>query len=143
MQPGYLLGNRYSIQQSLASGYFGDAYLSIDRDYYGQRFVVVKHLKPQIKAPAVLEIARRLFKAEAMTLRRLGGKTDRIPKLHAYFEELDEFYLVQEFIDGQTLSQELVGRKLSTLATIQILHEIDRIEFRSCRKYHSSGSQAR
>ncbi len=124
MQPGYLLRNRYSIQKPLASGYFGDTYLAIDRDYYGQRFVVVKHLKPQSKAPAVLEIARRLFETEAMALRRLGDKTDRSPKLHAYFEELDEFYLVQEFIEGQTLSQELVGGRLSTNATIKILHEI-------------------
>ncbi len=124
MQPGYLLRNRYSIQQPLASGYFGDTYLAIDRDYYGRRFVVVKHLKPQSTAPAVLEIARRLFETEAMALRRLGDKTDRVPKLFAFFEELDEFYLVQEFIDGQTLSQELDRRKLSTLATIQILQEI-------------------
>ncbi len=124
MQPGYLLRNRYSIQRPLASGYFGDTYLAIDRDYYGQQFVVVKHLKPQTRDPALLEIARRLFETEAMALRRLGDKTDRIPKLHAYFEEQNEFYLVQEFISGQTLSQELVGRKLSTLATIQILQEI-------------------
>jgi eukaryotic-like serine/threonine-protein kinase len=124
MQPGYLLRNRYSIQQQLASGYFGNTYLAIDRDYYGRRFVVVKHLKPQSTAPAVLEIARRLFETEAMTLRRLGEKTDRVPQLHAYFEELDEFYLVQEFIEGQTLAQELTGKKLTTLATIHILHEI-------------------
>ncbi len=124
MQPGHLLRNRYSIQQPLASGYFGDTYLAIDRDYYGQRFVVVKHLKPQSKDPGLLEIARRLFETEAMALRRLGEKTDRIPKLHAFFEERDEFYLVQEFIAGQTLSQELVGGRLSTLATIHILHEI-------------------
>jgi eukaryotic-like serine/threonine-protein kinase len=124
MQPGYLLRNRYSIQQSLASGYLGDTYLAIDLDYYGRRFVVVKHLKPQSSDPAVLEIARRLFENEAMALRRLGNKTDRVPQLHAYFEELDEFYLVQEFIEGQTLSQELQGKKLSTLATIHILQEI-------------------
>jgi eukaryotic-like serine/threonine-protein kinase len=124
MQPGYLLRNRYSIQHPLASGYFGDTYLAIDRDYYGRRFVVVKHLKPQSTAPAVLEIARRLFETEAMALRRLGEKTDRVPQLHAYFEEHKEFYLVQEFIEGQTLSQELDRRKLSTLATIQILREI-------------------
>jgi eukaryotic-like serine/threonine-protein kinase len=124
MQPGYLLRNRYSIQQPLASGYFGDTYLAIDLDYYGQRLVVVKHLKPQSTAPAVLEIARRLFETEAMALRRLSDKTDRMPQLHAYFEEHNEFYLVQEHIDGQTLSQELNRHKLSTLATIQILQEI-------------------
>jgi eukaryotic-like serine/threonine-protein kinase len=123
MQPGYLLRNRYSIQQPLASGYFGDTYLAIDRDYY-QRYVVVKHLKPQSKDPALLQIARRLFETEAMALRKLGDLTDRIPTLYAYFEEQSEFYLVQEFIEGQTLAQELANGKLSTIQTIEILREI-------------------
>jgi eukaryotic-like serine/threonine-protein kinase len=124
MQPGYVLRNRYLIQQPLASGYFGDTYLAIDRDYYRQRYVVVKHLKPQSKDPVVLQIARRLFETEAMALGKLGDLTDRIPTLYAYFEEQNEFYLVQEFIEGQTLSQELSNGKLSTVATIQILREI-------------------
>ena len=123
MQPGYLLRNRYSIQKPLASGYFGDTYLAIDRDYY-QRSVVVKHLKPQSKDPALLQIARRLFETEAMALRKLGDLTDRIPTLYAYFEEQSEFYLVQEFIEGHTLSDELTNGKLSTIDTIQVLREI-------------------
>lgn len=123
MQPGYLLRNRYFIQQPLASGYFGETYLAIDRDCY-QRYVVVKHLKPQNKDPAVLQIARRLFETEAMALRKLGDLTDRIPTLYAYFEEQSEFYLVQEFIEGQTLAQELANSRLSTLTTIHILREI-------------------
>jgi eukaryotic-like serine/threonine-protein kinase len=98
--------------------------LAIDRDYYLQRHVVVKHLKPQSKDPAVLQIARRLFETEAMALGKLGDLTDRIPTLYAYFEEQNEFYLVQEFIEGQTLSQELTNGKLSTVATIHILREI-------------------
>jgi eukaryotic-like serine/threonine-protein kinase len=123
MQPGYLLRNRYSIQQPLASGYFGETYLAIDRDYY-QRYVVVKHLKPQSKDPAVLQLARRLFETEAMALRKLGDLTDRIPTLYAYFEEQSEFYLVQEFIEGKTLAQELANGRLSTMVTINILREI-------------------
>lgn len=123
MQPGYLLRNRYSIQQPLASGYFGETYLAIDCDYY-QRYVIVKHLKPQSQDPALLPIARRLFETEAMALRKLGNLTDRIPTLYAYFEEQGEFYLVQEFIEGETLSQELANGKLSTITTIDILREI-------------------
>jgi eukaryotic-like serine/threonine-protein kinase len=124
MQPGYLLRNRYSIQQPLASGYFGDTYLAIDLDYHPQRYVVVKHLKPESKSPALLQLARRLFATEAIVLGRLGELTNRIPTLYAYFEEQNEFYLVQEFIEGQTLSHELGAGKLSTLATIHILREI-------------------
>jgi eukaryotic-like serine/threonine-protein kinase len=124
MEPGYLLRNRYCIQQPLASGCFCVTYLAIDYEYYLQKYVVIKHLKPQNKNPALLQIARRLFETEAMALRRLGDITNRIPTLYAYFEDHSEFYLVQEFIEGQTLSQELARGKLSTTATIQVLREI-------------------
>jgi eukaryotic-like serine/threonine-protein kinase len=124
MEPGYLLRNRYCIQQPLASGCFCVTYLAIDYEYYRQKYVVIKHLKPQNKNPALLQIARRLFETEAMALKRLGDITDRIPTLYAYFEDHSEFYLVQEFIEGQTLSQELDRGKLSTIATIQVLREI-------------------
>ena len=53
-----------------------------------------------------LEVARRLFDAEAEILLVLG-KHIQIPDLLAYFEENNEFYLVQEYIKGQILTQEL------------------------------------
>ena len=124
MEPGYLLRNRYCIQQPLASGCFCVTYLAIDYEYDRQNHVVIKHLKPQNKNPALLQIARRLFETEAMALKRLGDITDRIPTLYAYFEDHSEFYLVQEFIEGSTLAQELDRGKLSTAATIQVLREI-------------------
>ena len=124
MEPGYLLRNRYCIQQPLAAGCFCVTYLAIDCEYYRRKSVVIKHLKPQNKNPALLQIARRLFETEAMALKRLGDLTDRIPTLYAYFEDHSEFYLVQEFIEGETLSVELERGKLSTTATIQVLREI-------------------
>jgi eukaryotic-like serine/threonine-protein kinase len=124
MEPGYLLRNRYCIQQPLASGCFCVTYLAIDCEYYRRKSVVIKHLKPQNKNPALLQIARRLFETEAMALKRLGDITDRIPALYDYFEDHSEFYLVQEFIEGETLSTELERGKLSTTATIQVLREI-------------------
>jgi eukaryotic-like serine/threonine-protein kinase len=124
MEPGYLLRNRYCIQQPLAAGCFCVTYLAIDYEYYRDKYVVIKHLKPQNKNPALLQIARRLFETEAVALKRLGDITDRIPTLYAYFEDHSEFYLVQEFIEGETLSEELDRGKLSTTATIQVLREI-------------------
>lgn len=124
MEPGYLLRNRYCIQQPLAAGCFCVTYLAIDYECSDRKYVVIKQLKPQNKNPALLQIARRLFETEAMALQRLGDVTDRIPTLYAYFEDHSEFYLVQEFIPGQTLSQELEQGKLSTAATIQVLREI-------------------
>jgi eukaryotic-like serine/threonine-protein kinase len=124
MNPGDLLRNRYRIEQALAAGGFGETYLAIDLDYPGQRQVVVKHLKPAKSDPQTLEIARRLFESEAKVLAELGETSDRLPALYAYFEEQDEFYLVLEFVVGQTLAKELGAGKLSEAQTIEILQEI-------------------
>jgi tetratricopeptide (TPR) repeat protein len=124
MKPGNLLRNRYRIEKALAIGGFGETYLAIDLDYPSQRQVVVKQLKPAQSDPATLAIARRLFESEAQVLADLGESSDRLPSLYAYFEEQGEFYLVQEFIAGQTLTMDLAGRKLSESQTIEILREI-------------------
>ena len=39
------------------------------------------------------------------------GKHDQIPQLFAYFEEDEEFYLIQEYIPGHALNQELPAGK--------------------------------
>jgi eukaryotic-like serine/threonine-protein kinase len=124
MNPGDLLRNRYRIEKALAAGGFGETYLAVDLDYPGQRQVVVKHLKPAHSDPKTLEVARRLFEAEAKVLAELGETSDRLPALYAYFEEQGEFYLVQEFIEGQTLTMELAAGKLSEAQTIEVLQEI-------------------
>jgi eukaryotic-like serine/threonine-protein kinase len=77
-------------------------YLAMDCEYYRPKYVVVKHLKPQDNNSNLLQIARRLFETEALALKKLGDLTNRIPTLYDYFEERGEFYLVQEFIEGQT-----------------------------------------
>ncbi len=124
MQSGYLLRNRYRIENRLSAGGFGETYIAVDEDYPNKRRVVVKHLKPQSNDPMVLQMARRLFNDEGETLANLGEKTDRIPTLYAYFEENKEFYLVQELIEGQTLTQELGTRRLSEAEMLEVVREI-------------------
>jgi serine/threonine protein kinase len=65
-----------------------------------------------------------LFKSEAQTLQVLGNH-NQIPQLLAYFEEEEEFYLVQEYIIGRPLNKELVlGKRLPEPAVIEILKDI-------------------
>jgi serine/threonine protein kinase len=69
-------------------------------------------------------MARRLFQLEAETLERLG-KHDQIPQLLAYFEQDEEFYLVQELIVGHPLSWELPpGKPIGEAAVIEILQDL-------------------
>jgi serine/threonine protein kinase len=56
--------------------------------------------------PETRQIALKLFYEEAQHLEALG-KHDQIPELLAYFDVEGQPYLVQQFIDGQDLEQEL------------------------------------
>ncbi|MBN3883958.1 MAG: serine/threonine protein kinase [Nostoc sp. JL34] len=103
---GQLLDGRYQVLQVLGGGGFGQTYIAQDTHRPGFPKCVVKHLKPVTRSPEFLETARRLFSSEAETLEQLGNH-DQIPRLLAYFEDNQEFFLVQEFIEGHTLKAEL------------------------------------
>nr|WP_317891639.1 serine/threonine-protein kinase [Tolypothrix sp. PCC 7601] len=102
-----LLAGRYKVLQVLGAGGFGKTYIVEDIHLPGNPKCVLKQLKPASDAPPVLETAKRLFEKEAETLQKLGSH-DQIPRLLAYFEQNKDFYLVQELIDGHTLSRELL-----------------------------------
>ncbi|MCJ2543661.1 serine/threonine-protein kinase [Thermostichus vulcanus] len=106
---GHTLGGRYQLNQELGSSGFGQTYLAQDSHRPGQPWVVVKHLRPHSSDPEVLTVTRRLFQQEAKILEQLGSH-DCIPCLLAYFEEGAEFYLVEEWIEGDTLEQALQNR---------------------------------
>lgn len=101
------LGGRYDVIQQLGAGGFGQTFIACDRHLPDHPLCVVKQLKPCFRDEASLQTARRLFDTEARVLYRLGNH-DQIPRLLAHFEEGQEFYLVQELIEGVPLSQEFL-----------------------------------
>jgi serine/threonine protein kinase len=122
--PGDLLDRRYRVLRTLAKGGFGQTYVAEDTRLPGNPWCVVKQLKPASSDPKVLENARRLFLIEAETLQKLG-KHDQIPQLLAYFEEEGEFYLVQELIEGHTLTFEFrQGKCWSEVQVCHMLHQV-------------------
>ncbi len=111
-----ILDGRYQITQVLAQGGFGQTYLAVDRRRPGQPICVVKQLR-SVANPELLPTVQRLFKTEAAILEKLG-QHDCIPRLLAYFEENQEFYLVQEFIPGHPLDQELLPMQPLPIAQV-------------------------
>ncbi|MBJ7295346.1 MAG: protein kinase [Dolichospermum sp.] len=121
---GKLLDHRYQVIRVLATGGFGQTYIAQDTRRPGNPICVVKHLKPANSDPNIFVTAKRLFNSEAETLEKLSNN-DQIPRLLAYFDENQEFFLVQEFIDGHTLSEELIpGQPWSEVQVMQMLLEI-------------------
>ncbi len=101
-----ILAGRYEIMRPLAEGGFGKTYLARDRHLPGTPTCVIKHLQQQNFTADTLKAAQRLFDLEAQTLYQLGTHS-QIPTLLAHFEQDGEFYLVQEYIEGQSLEKEL------------------------------------
>ncbi|MBD2680591.1 MULTISPECIES: serine/threonine-protein kinase [Nostoc] len=122
---GQTIGGRYQIFTQLGQGGFGTTFLAQDMQRPGNPQCVVKHFKPLSTDAYTLGEAKRLFDREALILETLG-KHDQIPQLLAHFEENQEFYLVQEFIPGHDITQEIppLGKRLSESETIKLLKEI-------------------
>ncbi len=128
---GDLLLNRYEIVKSLGSGGFGDTFLAKDTQIPSQRLVVVKRLKPANASNSTsTELIEKLFEKEAAVLEELGNHSNQIPKLYSYFSDNNEFYLVQEYIQGRSLSaiapigSEQAKTILSSLlTTLQYIHD--------------------
>lgn len=122
--PSPPLGGRYKIISELGAGGFGQTFLAEDLHLPGHPQCVVKQLKPQTSDPTSLAMARRLFDTEAQVLYQLGDH-DQIPRLLAHFEENEQFYLAQELIEGDPLTQELAGGQPWTeVQSIALLQDI-------------------
>ncbi len=101
-----LLRGHYRVIKVLSDeGGFGRTYLAEDVDKLNER-CVVKQLAPKVQGTWALKKAIESFQQEAQRLQELG-KNPQIPTLLAYFEQDSYLYLVQEFVDGQTLLKEL------------------------------------
>ena len=102
-----LLNNRYQVLKSIGSGGFGETFLAEDTQMPSGRRCVVKKLHPVSHHPQIYPLIKERFQREAAILEDLGSHSDRIPTLYAYFEENNDFYLVQELIEGMTLTDRI------------------------------------
>ncbi|WP_103124913.1 serine/threonine-protein kinase [Nostoc cycadae] len=119
-----LLRDRYRVSKPLGQGGFGATFLAQDEALPGEPSCVIKQLRPSGNAPHVLQMARELFEREARTLGKIGNHP-QVPRLLDYFEEQEQFYLVQKYISGATLQQEIKANGvLSEAGVKQFLSEI-------------------
>lgn len=100
-----LLNNRYRVLQTLGGGGFSNTFLAEDTHMPSARRCVIKQLKPVTNDPQTYKIVQERFQREAAVLEDLGDGNNQIPKLYAYFSEGGQFYLIQEYIEGDTLTK--------------------------------------
>ncbi|MBD1937763.1 serine/threonine-protein kinase [Microcoleus sp. FACHB-68] len=119
-----LLRDRYRVTQALGQGGFGATFIAQDISLPGQPTSVIKQLRPVASSERVLEMAKELFEREAKTLGKIGNHP-QVPRLLDYFDTNDQFYLVQEYVSGATLKQEVKrSGPLTELGVRQFLTEI-------------------
>jgi serine/threonine protein kinase len=99
-----LLAERYRAIQLIGAGGMGRTLLAEDEYKPSKPHCVIKQFYPQGQNNAGK--AAELFQQEAVRLEQLG-KHPQIPELFAHFEQDNRQYIVQEFIDGQNLAEEL------------------------------------
>jgi tRNA A-37 threonylcarbamoyl transferase component Bud32 len=115
-----LLNKRYRILKLVGTGGMGAVYKAEDTRF-GDRPVAVKEMRQSSLSPQELEVATEQFKVEANMLARLQHPS--LPRIYEHFLEGNRWYLVMDFIDGETLDERLrrtPGRKLPPPEVVKI-----------------------
>ncbi len=100
-----LLQRRYRGIYKLSGGGMSYTFLGVDEatDYLP---CIIKQFSPHLQAKISTQKALELFHQEAIRLQELG-KHHQIPEFFSTFEQQHHLYLIEEFIAGKTLMQEL------------------------------------
>ena len=92
---GSVVGN-YKIIDKIGEGGMGAVFKGVDLML--EREVAIKMLRPELaRQPNVVE----RFRTEAVTLAKLNHPN--VATLHSFFRQADDFFMVMEFVRGETL----------------------------------------
>jgi eukaryotic-like serine/threonine-protein kinase len=121
-----MLGNKihaqYDITKFLGLGRFGETYLAKSKDLPGQPLCVLRRFRPPDHQP--FSLVKKSFETQGELLYQLG-QHDQIPRLLAKLEDGENLYLVQEYIEGELLSKELLPGKIwSQQQVIDLLQDV-------------------
>jgi len=102
--PNHLLKQRYRIIGQVGKGGFGAVYKATDIKS-SNRLVAVKELNPSGQNLQEIAEATEAFKQEAHLLTGLAHQS--LPHIYDHFPEAGSWYLVMDFIEGETLEKRL------------------------------------
>ena len=114
-----LVNNRYRVVRELGKGGFGATFLVEDTQLPSGKRCVLKELMPIENNEETYRLIKQRFEREAVILEELGNVSLQIPTLYAYFGENSKFYLVQEYVEGETIAQRVMSQGVMTDAAVR------------------------
>src|SRR6266702_4100011 len=120
LTPNLLLKQRYRILDTVGKGGFGAVYKAEDVQL-GNRLLAVKEMSQSSLNPQEIADSADNFKREALLLAALTHP--KLPRIYEQFSEAGRWYLVMDFIEGETLEEYLQKQSeghLSVKETLQI-----------------------
>jgi WD40 repeat protein len=118
LAPGVFLQQRYRILSRLGSGGFGAVYKVADTRL-GDRILAVKQLSQSGLRPQEIHEASEAFKRETLML--AGLMHPSLPRIYDHFAEAGNWYLVMDFIEGETLEERLQKARGGYLPVEEVL----------------------
>src|SRR5258707_6539367 len=115
-----LLKQRYRILSPVGKGGFGAVYKAADLQF-GTRLVAIKEMSQSSLSSQELVEATEAFKREALLL--AGLTHPNLPRIYEQFTDMGRWYLVMDFIEGETLEEhlnKLKDRKLPVEKVLEI-----------------------
>lgn len=115
LSPGDILQNRYEIISKIGGGGMGTVYKASDNRVANRR-VAIKEMKQASLTTAQLELAYKRFEREAAILSLV--QSEHLPRIYHFFEEAGRYYLVMQFIEGETLLQQVSTNQVPVLVAV-------------------------
>ncbi|MHB8599458.1 MAG: serine/threonine protein kinase [Ktedonobacteraceae bacterium] len=117
LRPGTLFARRYRILEQVGEGGFGNIYKAEDLDAY-RRLVAIKQINLRLLSPQRMIEATDSFNREVDYLSRL--KHGHIPRIYDHFTDPDHWYIIMEYIKGETLENKLKKARRGRFSTQQV-----------------------
>lgn len=124
--PGSIIGNRYQIIQKLGREEATSTYLAKDLQATGDGRCAIEQLSPNCDTESDWQVIKLHLQNKIEVLKRLGDHP-QVPQFYDYFIEDQGFYLVREFIDGDSLEQEVERKVLGEADVIYLIQDVLRI----------------
>jgi serine/threonine protein kinase len=117
-KPGEMLKQRYKVLSLVGQGGFGAVYKAEDKEL-GQRLLAVKEMSQHNLGPQEIQEGVEAFKREAFML--AGLKHEHLPHIYDHFSENDRWYLIMDYIEGETLEDRLSKSRDGSLPLVMAL----------------------